>query len=273
MNPRISLSIGLIVLGACGPADHYDVLITGGTVYDGSGSPGIVADVAMNDDRVAAIGDLSGATGDLTVEASGLAVAPGFVNMLSFTGSLIIDGRSQGDIRQGVTLEVFGEWVFMGPMTDEMKADRRQEFEEFSGELDVTALLGSEGIPWSTLGEQLDFLEEKGVSPNIASFVSATAIRKHELGNANRAPNAEELARMVDQVRVSMEEGAVGLASSLIYAPAFYASTEELIALATEAAALAREGLIPGDLEGVFVVWRVIIDRKFEQESICPQIH
>ena len=195
--------------------------IRSGLIYDGNGAAPYVADLAIAGDRIALIGRIDPARARRVIDAEGLAVAPGFINMLSWAGeSLIVDGRSQGDIRQGVTLEVFGEGRSMGPLTDSMK-DRmvaRQGDAKFD-------------IAWTTLGEYLEHLERKGVSPNVASFVGATTVRVHELGYADRAPSAEELARMQGLVRAAMAEGALGVGSSLIYAPAFYAQTDELIAL------------------------------------------
>jgi len=220
-----SLGAALILLAACGP--RYDVIIRHGTVYDGSGGPGVVADVAVAGDSIAAIGDLRRARGTLEVDATGLAVAPGFINMLSWaTESLLEDGRSQSDIRQGVTLEVFGEGWSMGPLTDTMKAEMRAQ------QGDITF-----DVAWTTLGDYLEHLERRGVSPNVASYVGATTVRIHELGYADRPPTADELARMEGLVRQAMEEGAMGLGSSLIYAPAFYAATPELVALTRAAGA------------------------------------
>ncbi|MCE2997447.1 MAG: N-acyl-D-amino-acid deacylase family protein [Cyclobacteriaceae bacterium] len=212
----------LLIVAAC-KKQEFDVVIRGGTVYDGTGKPGVVADVGINADTVAFIGDLSSAVGKKEIDASGLAVAPGFINMLSHCEvSLLFDGNSQSDIRQGVTLEVLGEGS-MGPMNAKMKAD------------DSLAMLRDTDwaykIDWTTLGEYLEGLERRGVSPNVASFVSAITVRVHELGYANRAPSPEELNRMKELVRVAMEEGAMGVTSALIYAPANYASTEELIEL------------------------------------------
>lgn len=222
-----ALSLLLVVclpLLACNTAD-YDVLIRGGTVYDGTGAPGRVADVGIIDDSIAAIGDLSDAQAREEIDASGLVVAPGFINMLSWADeSLIEDGRSLSDIRQGVTLEVFGEGWSMGPLNDSMKTKLKNEQDEIQYEID-----------WTTLGEYLEGLEERGVSPNVASFVGATTVRIHELGYEDRAPTPEELDRMQDLVRQAMEEGALGIGSSLIYAPAFYAGTDELVALAEAA--------------------------------------
>lgn len=213
----------ILVAGACAP--DYDVILRQGTVYDGTGTAPMVADVAITGDTIAAIGDLSGVSGRVEIDVRGLAVAPGFINMLSWaTESLIEDGRSQSDIRQGVTLEVFGEGWSMGPWTDAMKA------EDLEQQGDITY-----DITWTTLGEYLEMLERRGVSPNVASFVGATTVRIHELGYQNRAPTAEELSRMQGLVRTAMEEGALGVGSSLIYAPGFYADTEELIALAAVA--------------------------------------
>lgn len=224
MNIRPVLLPLIIVAGAC-QAPDYDVILRQGTVYDGTGTAPMVADVAISGDTIAAIGDLSGVSGRVEVDVRGLAVAPGFINMLSWaTESLIEDGRSQSDIRQGVTLEVFGEGWSMGPWTEAMKV----EILEQQGDITFD-------ITWTTLGEYLEMLERRGVSPNVASFVGATTVRIHELGYHNRAPTAEELSRMQALVRTAMEEGALGVGSSLIYAPAFYADTEELIALAAVA--------------------------------------
>jgi len=199
----------------------YDVVIKSGRIYDGSGGASYVADVGIEGDRIAAIGKLE-ARADLVIDAQGLAVAPGFINMLSWANeSLIEDGRSQSDIRQGVTLEVLGEGWSMGPLNERMKRDMR----------------GSQGdikfaIEWTTLGEYLEYLERKGVSTNIASFVGATTVRVHALGYEDRRPTSKELEQMRQLVGRAMQEGAVGLSSALIYAPAFYADTDELIALA-----------------------------------------
>jgi N-acyl-D-amino-acid deacylase len=202
---------------------EYDTIIRGGTVYDGSGKPGVVADVAIQGDTVAAIGDLSSAVGKTEVNAKGMAVAPGFINMLSHAyETLRLDGNGQSDIRQGITLEVFGE-ISQGPINDAVKNEMRAYMKRVP---DVKY-----DIDWTTLGEFLESLNRKGTSPNIASFVGAATVRVHELSYDNRAPSAEELARMKELVRVAMEEGAVGITTALIYAPANYASTEELIEL------------------------------------------
>lgn len=205
--------------------EDFDLVITGGEIYDGHGGDPFIADIAIRGDRIVAVGKDLG-TADRTIDAAGLAVSPGFINMLSWaTQSLIEDGRSQSDIRQGVTLEVMGEGWTMGPISDAMKADAVER----QGDIKYD-------IAWTTLGEYLQFLEDKGVSTNVASFVGATTVRIHELGHEDRAPNDEELQRMRDLVRVAMEEGALGVGSSLIYPPAFYADTAELIALSEVAA-------------------------------------
>jgi N-acyl-D-amino-acid deacylase len=223
MNRLFLVFLMLIVLSAC-QKQKYDVIIRGGTVYDGSGKPGVITDVGINADTVAFMGDLSKAVGEKEIDAKGLAVSPGFINMLSWAvESLIIDGKSQADIRQGVTLEVFGEGSSMGPMSDQMKADAIADMKrnpDWQYDLD-----------WTTLGEYLESMERRGIAPNIASFVGATTARVHELGYENRLPNAEEMERMKALVRAAMEEGALGVGSSLIYAPANYSSTEELIEL------------------------------------------
>ena len=225
--------LGLLV-ASCAPAPGsaptpsaaHDVIIRGGTVYDGSGSPARVADIAIDGDRIAAIGDLSAQKGKSEIDARGLDVAPGFINMLSWaTESLIEDGRAMSDIKQGVTLEVFGEGSSMGPLNDAMKKEAIEQM----GDIKYN-------IEWTTLGEYLDYLVKRGISPNIASFVGATTVRVHEVGYADRPPTPEELQRMQALVRQGMEEGALGVGSALIYAPAFYAKTDELIALAKAAA-------------------------------------
>jgi N-acyl-D-amino-acid deacylase len=199
----------------------HDVVIRGGTVYDGSGGAPIDADVAIDGDRIAKIGTVS-ERGRAEVDAAGLAVAPGFINMLSWaTTSLIADGRSQSDIRQGVTLEVFGEGWSLGPVNETM---RREQIEQ-QGDIKYD-------ITWTTLAEALEAIASRGISPNVASFVGATAIRIHELGHEDRRPSRDELARMRALVDEAMRDGALGLGSALIYAPATYADTDELVALA-----------------------------------------
>ncbi len=202
-------------------APKYDVVIRHGTVYDGTGAPGRTVDVAILDDRIAAIGDLSAEHGRDEVDAAGLAVAPGFINMLSHSEtSLIEDGHAQGTIRQGVTLEVFGE-SSMGPITEEMKRDQMARQGDIK--FDIT---------WNTLGGYLDDLQARGISTNVASFVSAATIRANEVGLNNRPPTAEELERMRGHVRRAMDEGAMGLTTALIYIPGVFAKTDELVELA-----------------------------------------
>jgi N-acyl-D-amino-acid deacylase len=201
-----------------------DLIIRGGTIFDGRGGPAADGDVAIVGDTIAALGDLHDWRGRDELDANGLAVAPGFVNMLSWaTESLLEDGRAQSDIRQGVTLEVMGEGFSMGPLTDEMKE-----------EVEAQSLLGHP-VEWTTLGEYLEHLERRGVSPNVASFVGSATVREHVIGADDRAPTEGELAQMQQLVVDAMREGAVGLAAALIYAPAFYAQTDELIALARPA--------------------------------------
>ena len=199
----------------------YDVVVRNGTVYDGSGSEGFIADVAISGDRIAKIGPKLSGKGKKEIDATGMAITPGFINMLSWAfNSLLRDGLSQSDIRQGVTLEVFGEGNSPGPLSDAMKSEM----------LGWNSGDDSE-IPWVTLGEALTHLENKGVSTNVASFVGATTVRIHVVGYENRKATPEEISEMQALVREAMEEGAVGLGSSLIYAPADYADTDELISL------------------------------------------
>lgn len=204
----------------------YDTIIRNGLVYDGNGGKPFKADIAIQNDTIAFIGDLSKESANKEVDAKGLAVSPGFINMLSWAPvSLIEDGRSQGDIRQGVTLEVFGEGESMGPLNAKMKADMQHD--QSLIKFDVT---------WNTLGEYMRYMEKRGISTNIASFVGATTIRTHVIGEDNRAPTAAEMQRMKALVKQAMEEGALGVGSSLIYPPAFFAKTQELIELCKAAA-------------------------------------
>ena len=199
----------------------HDVVIRGGNVYDGSGEAPFDADVAIDDDTIAAIGKVPG-RGRTELDAGGLAVAPGFINMLSWaTTSLIADGRSQSDIRQGVTLEVFGEGWSLGPVNETM---RREQIEQ-QGDIKYD-------IGWTTLAEALDSIAARGISPNIASFVGAATVRIHELAHQDRRPTPDELGRMRALVDQAMRDGALGLGSALIYSPATYADTDELVALA-----------------------------------------
>lgn len=218
-------SIAALLLASAAPPPAYDVVIRGGTLYDGSGGAPRVGDVAIKGDRIVAVGRVPG-RGAREVAAAGLAVAPGFINMLSWaTESLIQDGRSQSDIRQGVTLEVMGEGWSMGPLNPEMK---RLEVER-QGDIKYP-------VTWTSLGDYLAFLEKRGIATNVASFVGATTVRIHELGEGDVDPDPAQLTRMRALVRQAMDEGAMGVGSSLIYAPANYAETPELIALATESA-------------------------------------
>ncbi len=228
MKHTATFLLVFIFLFSC-ETERYAVIIRGGTVYDGSGNPPVVADIAINADTIAFIGDLSGKKGVSEIDVTGMAVAPGFINMLSWAvESLILDGNSQSDIRQGVTLEVFGEGNSMGPMNDRMKAEAREDMRRNPAY--------TYDIDWTTLEEYLESLERRGIATNVASFLGATTARVHELQYDNRPPTAEELDRMKALVREAMEGGALGIGSSLIYAPANYASTEELIELCKVAA-------------------------------------
>ncbi len=215
----------LALLTAC--TAEYDVVIRGGMIYDGSGNPATVGDVAIIDDSIVQVGGAVQGRGRIEVDATDQAVAPGFINMLSWaTESLIEDGRSLSDIRQGVTLEVFGEGWSEGPLNETMKEDGVEQ----QGDIKYD-------IEWTTLGEYLEHLVARGISTNVASFVGATTVRIHEIGYQDRAPTPDQLDRMRALVRQGMEDGALGLGSSLIYAPAFYASTSELVELGKVAAA------------------------------------
>ncbi len=216
-----------LLLAACGQPESYDVIIRGGTVLDGSGTPGFKADIGIRADTISFIGDLSAARTPHEINAEGKQVAPGFINMLSWANvSLLIDGRSQSDLRQGVTLEVMGEGRSMGPLNDTMKKNMKEGQQDFTYE-----------VAWTTLGEYLEHLESKGVSTNIASFVGNGTLREYVMGYENRPPSDAELEKMKALTRQAMEEGAVGLSTSLLYVPSGHASTEEITELAKEAAA------------------------------------
>ncbi|TNF72331.1 MAG: D-aminoacylase [Acidobacteria bacterium] len=223
---KLILPLVVLLAAACSRPPEVDLLIRNGTIYDGSGDSGFVGDLAVDGDRIVDVGELPGPLrAAVEIDAEGLAVAPGFINMLSWANTtLLVDGRGLSDVSQGVTLEVFGEGLSMGPLTEEMKV----EMVERQGDLRFN-------VEWTTLGEYLDYLVERGVAPNVASFVGATTVRIHELGHEDRAPMPEELERMKSLVHQAMREGALGVGSSLIYAPAFFADTEELVALATVA--------------------------------------
>lgn len=234
MTPRFALATLALALAACASTpstrsarEHYDLVIRNGIVYDGSGAPPQRADVAVRGDRIAALlPPGSEVDAGQVLDAHGQAVAPGFINMLSWaTESLIADGRGMSDTRQGVTLEVFGEGWSMGPLNAAMKADALKQ----QGDIRYP-------IEWTTLGEYLDHLQQRGITPNVASFVGATTVRIHELGEGDVKPTPAQLADMQDLVRQAMREGALGVGASIIYPPATFADTHELTALAQAAA-------------------------------------
>lgn len=217
----IAVSILLLFVTCTSPLE-FDVLLRNGTIYDGSGGTPFLGDLAIQADSIVAMGSLSGSTGKIEIDLDKMAVAPGFINMMCWANeSLIEDGRSQSDIRQGVTLEVLGEGSSMGPLSNVMKIEMAKQ----QGDIQYD-------IEWTTLGEYLEYLERRGISPNVASFIGAATPRIHVLGYEDREPTTPELNEMRDLVQEAMEEGALGVASSLIYPPGVFASTEELIALA-----------------------------------------
>jgi N-acyl-D-amino-acid deacylase len=225
MNKQALIILLVIALTGCKKHPQFDDIIRNGTIYDGRGGAPYKADLAINADTIAAIGDLSAYTGKLETDAEGKAVAPGFINMLSQAQeSLIADGRSQSDIRQGVTLEVMGEGTSMGPVNPKMK----KEMEDGEGDIRYK-------VTWKTLGDYLSFLQQKGVSCNIASFIGAGTVRTYIIGEDDRPPTTAELAQMQEVVRQAMREGAMGVGSSLIYPPDFFAKTDELIAISQAA--------------------------------------
>jgi N-acyl-D-amino-acid deacylase len=216
----------MITLG-CAQREDYDIIIRNGMIYDGTGSKPYKADLAINADTIAFIGDLSNAKGRKEIDAEGKQVTPGFINMLSWANeSLIEDGRSMSNIHQGVTLEIMGEGWSMGPFNDALKKLQKEDQTNIRYD-----------IEWTTLGEFLKFLEKKGISTNVASYVGATTVRTYVIGEENRKATPEELQKMRRLVREAMEEGALGLGTSLIYPPGFFADTEELIELSKEVAA------------------------------------
>ncbi|MBT4951491.1 MAG: D-aminoacylase [Pelagibacteraceae bacterium] len=217
-----SLILFLLIIFSCSPPNNYDILIKNGAIVDGSGNAAYLGSVGINADTIAAVGKLK-ATGTLEIDATDLIVAPGFINILSWaTESLIEDGRSQSDIKQGVTLEIFGEGWSMGPLGEDLKKELQLPTSQGDIKYD---------IDWNTLDEYLQSLVRRGISPNVASFIGATTVRINHIGYENRAPTDKELTSMKHMVKQAMEDGALGVGSSLIYAPAFYSTTEELIAL------------------------------------------
>ena len=227
---RLLLPLACLLASSCTsvspPAESYDTIIRGGTIVDGSGGQPFTGDVALRGDRIVAVAPAIAGTARQTIDARGLAVAPGFVNMLSWANeALVIDGAGESDIRQGVTLEVMGEGSSEGPFTEKMVAEALKQ----QGDLKYP-------ITWRTLRQYHDFLEQKGIAPNVASFVGATTVRIHELGEDDVDPTPDQLRRMQNLVRKAMNEGAMGLGTSLIYAPATFAETPELVALATASA-------------------------------------
>ncbi len=206
---------------SCNQKPTYDIIVRNVQIVDGTGKAPFTGDIAINSDTIAFVGENLEGRSNHTIDGTGLTASPGFINMLSWaTVSLLADGRAMSDVKQGVTLEVMGEGVSMGPLNQSMKTQMS------SNQGDIAF-----DINWTTLGEYLQFLEDKGVTPNVASFVGATTLRIHELGYENRPPTIEEMQRMKAMAAQAMEEGAMGLGSSLIYAPAFYAETSELIDL------------------------------------------
>jgi N-acyl-D-amino-acid deacylase len=216
----VSILITLSLALSCTPGEpaDYDIVITNGQVFDGTGTPPVQADIAIKDDRIVKIGSISGQHTATVIDAGGKAVTPGFINMLSWGANpLLNDGRSMSGVKQGVTLELFGEGSSLGPLNEQMRIERWGD--------------DPEDHLWESFGEAFEFMENQGVSVNVGSFVGATTLRIHQVGRSDREPTPDEMSRMKELTREAMQEGAMGLGTSLIYAPAFYASTEELIEL------------------------------------------
>ena len=253
MRYFLSLSLVVIITLAFNqkPKKEFDVIIRNGMIYDGSGMPPFYGDVAIQLDTIAEIGELDDAIGKNEIDAAGLAIAPGFINMLSWADrSLLVDGRSMSDIKQGVTLEVFGEGLSPGPV-------RRRSTKP------VDSL-------WTTLGGYFKWLTKKGMSPNVASFVGATSIRLHEIDQTNRLPTKLELERMKKLVANAMEEGAMGLGTSLIYAPANFATTEELIELSKIASEYGGMYITHMRSEGDFILEAMNETFRISKEASIP---
>ncbi len=229
----VVLAMAFALTTACAAPPQFDVVLRGGTIYDGSGSAPYVGDLAIEGDVIVAVGDLGRTVGRTEIDATDLAVAPGFINMMCWANeSLIEDGRSQSDIRQGVTLEILGEGHSMGPLNEAMKEEmvRRQ------GDIVYD-------VEWTTLDEYLQYLEQRGVSPNVASFIGSGTPREYVIGNVDRTATPEEIDEMQSIVRTAMEEGALGVASALIYPPGSFADTDELVALAE----------VAGEYDGMYI--------------------
>jgi len=220
--PLVAISVTLI---SCARKPDFDVVLRNGLVCDGTGSPCTAGGMAISGDRIAKAGDVSGDRGRVDIDVHGQVIAPGFINLMSAPEGLFADGRGLSDLLQGVTLEIFGEGESMGPLTEEMRA------EDLSQQADIKY-----DITWHTLNEGLEALAQRRISPNIASFIGAATPRVNVLGRSNRAPTPAELDRMRDLTAKAMQDGALGVASALIYAPGNYARTDELVALAQVAA-------------------------------------
>ncbi|PWT96268.1 MAG: aminoacylase [Bacteroidetes bacterium] len=221
MKKLLFVAAAILLLASCKQPQHYDTIIRNGMIYDGNGGEPYAADIAINADTIAFIGKIENAKANSEIDAHGMAIAPGFINMLSWANiSLIQNGNSQSDIRQGVTLEVMGEGESMGPLNAVMKA------QEQNGQGDIKYK-----VEWNSFGDYFNYMEKKGISCNLASFVGATTVREYVVGEDNRAPSPQELEHMKQLVDTAMQEGALGVGSSLIYPPAFFAKTDELVAL------------------------------------------
>ncbi|MDQ3064067.1 MAG: D-aminoacylase [Acidobacteriota bacterium] len=239
---------------------EFDVIIKNGIVYDGTGGKSLKADVGIKDDKIAAIGNLSKRQARSVVDASGLAIAPGFINMLSWsTESIIVDPRSMSELKQGVTTQIFGEGWSMGPLNDRLKRQIKAE----QGDLKYD-------VEWTTLAEYLQYLEKRGVSQNVASFIGATTIRQYVIGEEDKQPTAEQLEQMRELVGREMEAGALGIGTSLIYAPAFYAKTEELIEMCKVAAKYKGKYISHMRSEGTLLVEAVEELIRISREANIP---
>ena len=222
----VAIAVVLFFCSACSRKPDYDVLIVNGTVVDGSGSPGVRADVAIQGDRIVKVGDLKNSHAHKTIDATGLVVAPGFIDMLGQSELIgLVDPRVPSKIHQGITTEITGEGESIAPLNDALIKIMQPLLEHYKLTVD-----------WRTLEEYFARFKKQGMAINLGSFIGATQVREYVLDSENRAPTKEELEEMKSQVAVGMQRGALGVSTSLIYSPAIYAKTDELVALAQVAA-------------------------------------
>jgi len=225
MRLKLTFLVITMMLISCS-SEQYDLVIKNGTIIDGSGGESFVSDIAIKNGKIHRIENNISGTNSSEIDASGQIVAPGFIDILSWaSGPIVYDGEVQSVVCQGITTAIFGEGWSMGPVNETVREEMRSMWKEYNIPYD-----------WKTLADYLKFVEKQGTSVNIASFVGATTVRLYVIGNEDRLATPEEMKQMKELVRIEMEAGALGVASSLVYTPAFYADTEELIELSKTAA-------------------------------------